>query len=63
MNFPSINIPGQGQLHARLTTSLGEIVVLLEEKRTPNTVANFVALATGAQSWTCLLYTSPSPRD
>ncbi|TAF03732.1 MAG: peptidylprolyl isomerase [Nostocales cyanobacterium] len=51
MNFPDINIPGDGQLHARLTTSLGEIVVTLEEKKTPNTVKNFVGLATGTIAW------------
>jgi peptidyl-prolyl cis-trans isomerase A (cyclophilin A) len=51
MNFPEINIPGNGQLHARLTTSLGEIVIRLEEQRAPNTVKNFVGLATGAIDW------------
>ena len=51
MNFPEINIPGNGQLHARLTTSLGEIVVRLEEQRAPNTVKNFVGLATGQVDW------------
>jgi peptidyl-prolyl cis-trans isomerase A (cyclophilin A) len=52
MNFPEINVPGQGQLHAKLTTSLGDIVVLLEERRAPNTVKNFVGLATGTIPWT-----------
>jgi peptidyl-prolyl cis-trans isomerase A (cyclophilin A) len=51
MNFPEINVPGNGQLHARLTTTLGEIVVRLEEQRAPNTVKNFVGLATGAIDW------------
>lgn len=51
MNFPDINIPGDGQLHARLHTSLGEIVVRLEEQRAPNTVKNFVGLATGSFDW------------
>jgi peptidyl-prolyl cis-trans isomerase A (cyclophilin A) len=51
MEFPPIQIPGNGQLHARLITSLGEIVVKLEEQRAPNTVKNFVGLATGAQAW------------
>ncbi len=51
MNFPEINVPGQGQLHARLATSLGDIVVRLEEQRVPNTVKNFVGLATGAVAW------------
>lgn len=51
MNFPDINVPGNGQLHARLTTTLGEIVVRLEEQRAPNTVKNFVGLATGTIDW------------
>jgi peptidyl-prolyl cis-trans isomerase A (cyclophilin A) len=51
MNFPEINVPGQGQLHARLTTSLGDIVVRLEEQRAPSMVKNFVGLATGTQPW------------
>ncbi len=51
MKFPDIDVPGQGQLHARLATSLGDIVVRLEEQRAPNTVKNFVGLATGAIAW------------
>jgi peptidyl-prolyl cis-trans isomerase A (cyclophilin A) len=51
MNFPEINVPGQGELFARLHTSLGPIVVKLEERRVPNTVKNFVGLATGAIEW------------
>lgn len=51
MDFPDINVPGQGQLHARLKTTLGDIVVRLEEQRVPNTVKNFVGLATGAIDW------------
>ena len=51
MDFPPVNVPGNGQLHARLVTSLGDIVVRLEENRVPNTVRNFVGLATGAQPW------------
>ena len=45
MDFPPVNVPGNGQLHARLVTSLGDIVVRLEENRVPNTVRNFVGLA------------------
>jgi peptidyl-prolyl cis-trans isomerase A (cyclophilin A) len=51
MNFPEINVPGQGQLYAQLSTSLGDIVIRLEEHRAPNTVKNFVGLATGTIAW------------
>jgi peptidyl-prolyl cis-trans isomerase A (cyclophilin A) len=50
--FPPIQVPGSGLLYARLVTSLGNIVVLLEEQRAPKTVKNFVGLATGSQEWT-----------
>jgi peptidyl-prolyl cis-trans isomerase A (cyclophilin A) len=49
--FPAINVSGEGQLYARLHTSLGNIVLKLEEQRAPNTVKNFVGLATGTQEW------------
>ena len=49
--FPAINVPGEGDLFARLTTGQGEVVIKLEEKLAPNTVRNFVGLATGAQTW------------
>jgi peptidyl-prolyl cis-trans isomerase A (cyclophilin A) len=49
--FPAISVPGSGQLYARLVTSLGNIVVRLEEQRAPKTVRNFVGLATGGQEW------------
>src|SRR6185436_1525340 len=49
--FPSIDVPGSGDLYARLTTSEGTMVLRLEEKRAPKTVANFVGLATGAMEW------------
>jgi peptidyl-prolyl cis-trans isomerase A (cyclophilin A) len=49
--FPEINVPGQGQLYARFVTSMGNIVIRLEEERAPKTVKNFVGLATGTQEW------------
>ena len=49
--FPAINVAGQGNLYARMHTTQGAIVIELEEQRAPNTVANFVALATGSIEW------------
>jgi peptidyl-prolyl cis-trans isomerase A (cyclophilin A) len=49
--FPEIQVPGDGKLYARLVTSLGNIVVQLEELRAPKTVKHFVGLATGTQEW------------
>ena len=51
-SFPAIDVPGQGQLYARFTTTQGTIVVRLEESKTPETVKNFVGLATGSITWT-----------
>src|SRR5262245_41310016 len=51
MEFPAIQVPGNGQLHARLSTNLGEITVRLEEQRAPNTVKNFAGLAMGTIDW------------
>ena len=42
---------GDGELVARLVTNHGTMVVRLEEERAPNTVANFVGLATGSKSY------------
>ena len=50
--FPPIQVPGSGQLYARFVTSLGNIVIRLEEQRAPNTVKNFVGLAMGTQEFT-----------
>ncbi len=49
--FPEIRVPGTGQLYARFVTTMGNVVVRLEEERAPNTVKNFVGLATGTQEW------------
>ncbi len=49
--FPEIQVPGNGQLYARFVTSVGNIVLRLEEQRAPKTVKNFVGLATGSQEW------------
>jgi peptidyl-prolyl cis-trans isomerase A (cyclophilin A) len=49
--FPEIQVPGQGQLYARLVTTQGNIIVRLEEHKAPKTVKNFVGLATGTQEW------------
>ncbi|HMI91550.1 MAG TPA: peptidylprolyl isomerase [Polyangiales bacterium] len=49
--FPAIEVPGSGQLYARLHTTQGEVIVRLEEERTPKTVASFVGLATGTIDW------------
>jgi peptidyl-prolyl cis-trans isomerase A (cyclophilin A) len=48
---PPVDIPGTGQLMARLVTSAGNIEAVLYEKDVPRTVANFVALATGKVQW------------
>jgi peptidyl-prolyl cis-trans isomerase A (cyclophilin A) len=51
-NLSSIDVPGSGDLYARLHTTQGPIVIKLEEQRAPKTVANFVGLATGKLKWT-----------
>ena len=75
--FPEISVPGTGDLYARMTTTLGTMVLRLEEQRVPNTVKNFVGLATGTIAWAdpatqtvCVVLTSlparavsPHPRD
>jgi peptidyl-prolyl cis-trans isomerase A (cyclophilin A) len=53
MADPKTGIPqGKGDLYAIFQTSQGNITVRLFEKDAPETVANFVGLATGAKEWT-----------
>ena len=47
---PPINIAGEGQLFVKFTTSMGTLVAKLFEDKAPQTVANFVHLASGAHS-------------
>jgi len=49
--FPSIEVPGSGDLYARMNTTEGVVVLQLEEQKAPKTVANFVGLATGKMEW------------
>jgi len=49
---PAVDVPGDGTLMARFVTSRGNIEAKLHEHEVPRTVANFVALATGAVEWT-----------
>ncbi len=45
------SIPGEGSLHATIVTNMGTIECTLYEERAPNTVANFVGLATGRKTY------------
>ncbi|MBL8602976.1 MAG: peptidylprolyl isomerase [Myxococcales bacterium] len=56
-NFPEINVPGSGELYARMITPKGNIIIKLFETTVPNTVKNFVGLATGT-----LAFRDPSTR-
>jgi peptidyl-prolyl cis-trans isomerase A (cyclophilin A) len=49
---PSELVPGTGELRATFDTSMGRFTAKLFEDIAPNTVANFVGLATGQQAWT-----------
>lgn len=42
---------GEGDLHAVFVTSMGEIDCVLHDEQVPNTVANFVGLATGTKTY------------
>jgi peptidyl-prolyl cis-trans isomerase A (cyclophilin A) len=48
---PSELVPGDGALHATIETSMGSFRVELLEDICPNTVSNFVGLATGQGEW------------
>jgi peptidyl-prolyl cis-trans isomerase A (cyclophilin A) len=52
-SFPPVHdlVPGEGQLRAVFHTSLGDFTVALFEDIAPNTVSNFVGLATGRGDW------------
>ena len=53
MANPSSGIPqGKGDLYAVFQTTAGSITCRLLEKEAPETVANFVGLATGSKEWT-----------
>ena len=45
---PAIDVSGEGDLYGEISTRLGTIKGKLFEAQAPNTVANFVGLATGA---------------
>lgn len=42
----------KGPVYATLKTTMGDIVIQLFDDKAPKTVANFIALATGAKEWT-----------
>lgn len=48
---PSELIPGDGELRATFQTSMGSFTARLFEQVAPNTVSNFVGLATGKSEW------------
>ena len=41
----------KGPVYATLKTSMGDIVIQLFADKAPNTVANFIGLASGAKEW------------
>ena len=48
---PSELVPGEGPLKATFRTNMGDFTVALHEQLAPNTVSNFVGLATGQGEW------------
>lgn len=52
-SFPSVKelVPGDGELRATFRTNMGVFVAKLFEDVAPNTVSNFVGLATGQGEW------------
>ncbi len=44
-------VPGEGRIHMTLTTSLGALHCVMFDNLVPNTVANFVGLATGIKTF------------
>jgi peptidyl-prolyl cis-trans isomerase A (cyclophilin A) len=53
-DFPSTAtlVPGDGELRATFHTNVGDFTIKLFEEIAPNTVSNFVGLATGQIPWT-----------
>jgi peptidyl-prolyl cis-trans isomerase A (cyclophilin A) len=49
---PAELVPGSSELRATFETSMGRFTARLFEELAPNTVANFVELATGQGQWT-----------
>ncbi len=45
------DLPGSAPLTATIDTSMGRVSCRLYDDRAPNTVANFIGLATGKRSW------------
>jgi peptidyl-prolyl cis-trans isomerase A (cyclophilin A) len=45
------NIKGTGALTAKIETSMGSVSCKLFDDKAPNTVANFIGLATGERTW------------
>ena len=47
----NFDVPGEGDLFAILHTTMGDITLRLFEQKVPQTVNNFVGLATGQREW------------